>query len=110
MNDPTARELLSRVEELIAASTAHLESRFDARFDALHAEVAEFRAATESNYGGLSSRFDGLSSRFDGLESRFDALETRLTTFETKVYLRFDAVDARFDGLERRLTLVEQRT
>ncbi len=99
MKDRIARELLSRVEELIAASTARLESRFDA----LHEEVAEFRSATEFNYDGLTTRFDGLSSRFDGLESR-------LTSFETKVYLRFDAVDTRFDGLERRLTLAERKT
>jgi 3-dehydroquinate dehydratase len=98
MKDRTAKELLSRVEELIVASTARVE----ARFDALHEELTEFRSATESNYGGLSSRFDGL-------ESRFGVVETRLTTFETKVDLRFDAVDARFDGLERRLTLVERR-
>ena len=80
MKDRIAKELLSRVEELIVASTARVE----ARFDALHEELTEFRFATESSYGGLSSRFDGLSSRFDGLESRFGALETHLSTFERR--------------------------
>ncbi|HEY6326595.1 MAG TPA: hypothetical protein VIW73_08825 [Candidatus Cybelea sp.] len=105
MDDRTADSLFNRFAEVLHASDARSEKRFDAleiriggldaRLDDVQAELREFRAATEANY-------DRLAHRFDGLDSSFAAVETRLTTFETKVYRRFDV-------LEERLTIVEGR-
>jgi hypothetical protein len=87
MDDRTADNLFNRFAELLHASDARSDKRFDAldaridrldtRIDDVQAKLREFQAATESNYGRLVSRFAGL-------ESRFAAFETRFTNFETK--------------------------
>ena len=58
MNDRTADDLFNRFAELLAASNARIDSRFD---------------AIDSRFDAIDSRFDGIDSRVSRLETKFDA-------------------------------------
>jgi hypothetical protein len=72
--------LIGLVMAYINAKIGKVESRFDARFDAVDA------------------RFDAVDARFDAVDARFESVNVRFDS----VNVRFDAVNRRFDGIDRR--------
>ena len=65
-----------------------MEAKFEARFDAMGADL-------EAKFGTLDSRFETVERRLDAIDSRFEVTDARFEAVDH----RFDAVDSRFDAV-----------
>jgi hypothetical protein len=87
--------LIGLVIAYINAKIGKVESRMDARFDAV-----------DARFDSVNTRFDAVNGRFDSVNGRFDAINTRFDDMRDlwRAELRRveDVLDARLKHIEER--------